>query len=411
MPQNVLVWDSFEAVFFVVAGFNLGLVLGLLFPSLWRSFRRGFRKVGKYQEHTYSPSYFANSPASWATHTGRESTSVSLQELFINARFYFQTGQLRDAVQKYIDILSHEQVSKTQSNQSFLELAYCYLKLQMFDKSFEVAKELCLRKPKSEECLQLILNLLHKNPHAPWLSFLLDTYKGSWSSHQKKEISNVALEIAKRSEGTTESGSQKSFKQLLLRARLVAPESGSLAAWFWYDQTKKVFQSPEYSQTQFRCEAWKVALENAMRISLAAQVSPAWAVDSLTEFLETLDPETFAKFSWSSLKDWANSATLSTSKSHKLMVLTQIWFLLKENLKRHRTLGESPWPDLLESIFQELKFYSPLAETGSPSTGGLSWHECGKCSSLFDHFFWRCSSCHESDTAQIYVFKTPPELT
>ena len=46
--EGMPMWDSFEASFFVGAGLSVGIVLGFLFPSLWRTFRRRFRKISNY---------------------------------------------------------------------------------------------------------------------------------------------------------------------------------------------------------------------------------------------------------------------------------------------------------------------------------------------------------------------------
>lgn len=48
-PPHILpVWDSFEAIFFVLAGGIIGFVFAYLFPSIWRTIRRRFRSHGRY---------------------------------------------------------------------------------------------------------------------------------------------------------------------------------------------------------------------------------------------------------------------------------------------------------------------------------------------------------------------------
>ena len=176
LPENLPtpalpLWDTFEVVFFLVAGVFLGVVAGVLFPSLWRTLRRRFRKPESRNYLDTSSLLLLNdrviptadlsvtldsSPSTQilhfntATHPNRnppcrslqlssrliqdpsqpsdqiessELVAQDLQQSFFTARYLASENNTREAIRLYANLLSSSTISKHQTNPQIFCLA------------------------------------------------------------------------------------------------------------------------------------------------------------------------------------------------------------------------------------------------------------------------------------------------
>ncbi|MEY2987720.1 MAG: hypothetical protein RJB13_1241, partial [Pseudomonadota bacterium] len=118
-------WDTYEALFFLLTGAFLGLILGFLFPSLWRSFRRRFRKTDRFKPDRLSAGHLYDRPGSFQSdklqslnEEDDSQVELSVGALFVAARFAVQESAYREAVALYLQILGSEAVSRVQTNKA-----------------------------------------------------------------------------------------------------------------------------------------------------------------------------------------------------------------------------------------------------------------------------------------------------
>lgn len=180
-------WDTFEALFFLIAGLSIGVVLGVMFPSLWRSFRRRFRNPSRFAPHDASLSaYVSHTPplhilsASESEEDAEVAPSgqVGLAEAFVIARHHLQEGRPRESVRIYLDILGHEQVSTQQTNRALFELSQVYAELGLQSRALDTGLELLHRKPDDGRVFTYLLDLCTRYGILDRVKGLLSIRKG-----------------------------------------------------------------------------------------------------------------------------------------------------------------------------------------------------------------------------------------
>ena len=181
-PQ-VPLWDTFEATFFLVAGLFIGVVLGVLFPSIWRNFRRYFRRVDKFAPDSFPIEVGVATPIH--TEIGEKPEQYTeIQWFFVLARAVAQQGDIRKSVQLYLQILSHSNVTKEETNQAIFELCQCYALMKLYGRSWDVALELIRRKPKHEPVFDFVMALPLKTAKWKNLESIRNTYTGKLTFKQ-----------------------------------------------------------------------------------------------------------------------------------------------------------------------------------------------------------------------------------
>ncbi|MEN9529692.1 MAG: hypothetical protein RI932_1565, partial [Pseudomonadota bacterium] len=130
IADGLPLWDTYEALFFLLTGISLGIVLGFLFPSVWRSFRRRFRKLERYKpdKAVAAPWVAATGPRILSvddsdSENGETRSELDLVTLFVSARYAVQEKSLREAAALYLQILGSEKVTRVQTNKAMFELA------------------------------------------------------------------------------------------------------------------------------------------------------------------------------------------------------------------------------------------------------------------------------------------------
>ncbi len=195
------VWDTVEAVYFLVAGLSAGLVLGFLFPSIWRSFRRRFRNtrrfgVSSFENDVRSPlrvlADHSDEPSD--SSVSASGTGVDVDALFVQARGLVHAGKVRDSVQAYISILGDERVSKRETNRGLFELAQCYELMGLSGRALDMAIELLGRKPKLKPVFEFILDLLATTHRYERIEEILGRWKGDSDARLRVRISHALCE-------------------------------------------------------------------------------------------------------------------------------------------------------------------------------------------------------------------------
>ena len=163
-------WDTYEALFFLLTGAFLGLILGFLFPSLWRSFRRRFRKTDRFKPDRLSSGQLIERSGLLQpdklqnlNEEDDNQTEQSIGSLFVAARYAVQESAYREAVALYLQILGSESVSRVHTNKAMFELSQVYALSSLPLKAFETGVELLHRKPAHTDLFRFLLHQLKDN--------------------------------------------------------------------------------------------------------------------------------------------------------------------------------------------------------------------------------------------------------
>jgi tetratricopeptide (TPR) repeat protein len=209
IADGLPLWDTYEALFFLITGIFLGIVLGFLFPSAWRSFRRSFRRVDKYRTDlklmsSGSAPVSKNDLLPLNNDEAEENAAgdVDLVSVFVAARYAVQESAFREAAQLYLQILSSERVTRVQTNKAMFELAQVFSLSGLHERAIETGMELLFRKPAHADVFKLLLNLLLRQPSYGKLSEILSAYSGPKSGELARETAHIlscsALEMLSR---------------------------------------------------------------------------------------------------------------------------------------------------------------------------------------------------------------------
>ncbi|MEN9827356.1 MAG: hypothetical protein RI953_3101 [Pseudomonadota bacterium] len=205
IADGLPLWDTYEALFFLVTGVFLGLVLGFLFPSAWRSFRRSFRQTDKYgfNKSTLSGELkFSPKNPLIALEEKPESeesqAELDLAAIFVAARYAVQENAFREAAALYLQILGSEKVSRTQTNKAMFELTQVYALSGLTEKAVETGLELLHRKPAHAEIFKFLLSVCSANPDGRMLMEILETYSGPKSGELAREVTHFLSSAARQ---------------------------------------------------------------------------------------------------------------------------------------------------------------------------------------------------------------------
>lgn len=401
-------WDTFEALFFLVAGLSVGLVLGILFPSLWRTFRRRFRNPEKFAPHdaTLTPDIgppvriLDESSPEEAAESVTLSSASAIPQAFVLARNFFQQGQAREAIRVYLEILGSEQVSKQQTNRALFELSQVYMHIGLQARAFETALELLHRKPEHAGVLNHLLELCMLPQFLDRVRTVVQIYRGNTSDELRTKIAHVLAQWAEhqKSEGkereALESARQAVRWQMLSsRAKILLWQITSEDLWH-------------------KCGTDSLALWNALAADLEARwrigqetdVSPSAGAKHLGKCLAHLSVANAPNEAFAQIREEfeRNSGRLKLSPHHQrdfewIIVLAALEVLSDPHLRQDaalqgivKILAPHVWPGVVPFV---VAAPDPGALwTGVLQTAFLS-HKCKNCLSLHSHFRWKCVHC------------------
>ena len=203
-------WDTFEALFFFVAGLSVGIVLGILLPSLWRTLRRRFRRIdkvaplddrlladvlpplailrgeaaetglaeGENDDDTEGDLASDAAQSGFAPHPV-PLPRASLAEAFVYARYLMQERKAREAIRVYLDLLKSDRISKGQTGRALFELAQCYVEVGLEARALDTYLELHHRKPNRSQVLLKAVPVCARLRDETRLVSLLSSYVGT----------------------------------------------------------------------------------------------------------------------------------------------------------------------------------------------------------------------------------------
>lgn len=394
-------WDTFEASFFVGAGLSVGIVLGILFPSLWRTFRRRFRKSSHYapdgkkleQKLNVNLKILGDSLDSEDSyilepdHTQRQQENtnfVFVAEAFVLARNYFQIGNARDSIKIYIDILTHESVSKQETQRALYELSQIYASIGLKARAFDTAIELFRRKPKNAEVLEHILNVCSSGFFPDKLTTALEIYKGSPDSSLRLSIAHALCKI-----GEVQLIEKKKIEESIELARTAVRwerSSGRAMILLWQATSHELWQKVE-NDPKMMWAALAADLEALIQIYKNTNVSPAAGASYLSKIIVKMSEEKEVVESYAVVRDEfsrvlnQDKIDLNTQKNlwasifHAALLIQQ-----SPELKKGRFL-----PDVLAILGENQSYFDFIAKQEEAARIGYSSHYCEKCSSFFLH--------------------------
>ncbi|APJ04472.1 hypothetical protein [Silvanigrella aquatica] len=411
--EGMPMWDTFEASFFVGAGLSVGIVLGILFPSLWRTFRRRFRKSahyapeGKKLESKISVhlKILGVSEESEQEEIKEIEMGMSvsgnynfiyISEAFVLARNFFQIGNTKDAVKMYIEILTHQNVSKQETHRALFELSQVYSSLGLHVRAFDTAMELLRRTPHNYEVLEHILKICSQGFFPDKLYAALSIYKGSHDHKLRIKIAHSLCHIGEMQ--LLENEKLEKAIELARNALRWERSSGRALMLLWQttsqDLWQKVVHDPKMMWTALAAD-----LEALVQIYKNTTVSPVAGAKYLSVIISKISDEREAIESYAIVK----SEFTRVLNKDKIDLNTQkyLWAsifhasLLIQNspeLKKSRFLS-----DVLAILGESPSYFNFVAKQDEAARIGYSSHYCEKCSSFYSSFAWKCLNCNTEE--------------
>lgn len=394
VADGLPLWDTYEALFFLLTGIFLGLVLGFLFPSAWRSFRRSFRRIDKYRPDKSGISgqlKFSSKnqllPLSHSDESEEEPVDVDLVSLFVAARYAVQDNSFRDAAQLYLQILGSEKVTRVQTNKAMYELAQVYSLSGLTERAIETALELLHRKPAHTDVLRLLLSLCSQQPSVRTLTNVVDTYAGPKSGELAREVSHQLSEAALSALSSDVPLDAVSLAKLAVRWSPAAlePKLALVIVTSVISRRKNDLPLDQSVLGFFVDLAELVRLYRLhpvqspfFRLSLFSSWSKFFDEHDaeVEQVLEKLKTECLAQLDW-------NASEKDSAFRSGLSFLIQAFFKARNNPS-----SESRWVTSL----------SRLLGMEPESSNPLTVFNCPDCLGLQREFRWKCPTCLRWDT-------------
>lgn len=411
IADGLPLWDTYEAFFFLLTGISLGLVLGFLFPSVWRSFRRRFRKLERYKpdkvlagplvplSHNELQHFLIHSDVS-----EEPQHEVDLVPLFVSARYAVQENALREAASFYLQILGSERVTRSQTNKAMFELSQVYALSGLTAKAIETSLELLHRKPTHVEVFRHLLKLVSQTGEKHHLELILELYSGPVSGELAREVAWFLSEVAARllREGELPEQRQRSVRLAKLAVRW--NPTAIMPKLILIESTSVLWRIVEQRPADQWLTGFCADLTELVRLRESnQQLSPFAFARFLNDWFVQLDARTAAVEAvlqnmpeelTSQLKMSAHQKGGSDLDYGFVWDILEKWHLNGRSLAQADASGSRPgWEDRFRSLFQttaKSKRFDPL-------------HECGACSQIYRAFEWRCSNCGRWETLRLWA--------
>ncbi len=404
-------WDTYEALFFLLTGAFLGLILGFLFPSLWRSFRRRFRKTDRFKPDRLSSGQLIERSGLLQpdklqnlNEEDDNQTEQSIGSLFVAARYAVQESAYREAVALYLQILGSESVSRVQTNKAMFELSQVYALSSLPLKAFETGVELLHRKPAHTDLFRFLLHQLKDNFDEERLEQLVKVYAGPSSADLSREVSHMLASASSKCLVTrSESARQSAIRFAKLAVRwsptAIEPKIALVQATSLLWSTEKDRPADQLF-IGFCVDMTELAL---MRRQFP-QLSPlsvetfleAW-VSELAKFgtelensIQKMKAEILAVFK-------IEKRAQSSSPVYDLSFVWTVFSRLKKRAaSRNQVNGTFPNPLSWEKQLQELLGWENLDDRN------CEVHQCSQCGEVQREFSWQCKSCNSWESLGVW---------
>lgn len=415
-PNILPVWDSFEAVFFVLAGGIIGFVSAHLFPSIWRTIRRRFRSHERHipSEILWNRTLELNLdilPLDKKISAIQEEKEIRkkfpLVQLFIIARDLVQKGELRQAVKIYGEILTSDQLSTLYIHRALFELAQVYFLLGLYPRAFDTGLELLKRKRKDEQILSFLLKVLAHHTDEDKLMTIYRIFKGKGNEMLYKNAAFLACQYAQNR--LKRSCNDKKTLELI-RFALHVEKKFKYALFLLWKSSNQTVQYKKNLDTKAKWVAFAAHLESWAQLCEDTQLSPyALAHDIASFILEiTNEDPTFKSFDLIQTEFTEIFNLKKFSNSQQKIILDSIFsgiILLRDG---HTQITEQNCLLFLkkicnnEQILQYVMLFS-INITQAVLKLGASAHFCSNCQAIFAHFDWSCNVCHLPEALMPYT--------
>jgi lipopolysaccharide biosynthesis regulator YciM len=404
IADGLPLWDTYEALFFLLTGISLGIVLGFLFPSVWRSFRRRFRKLERYKPDKVVAAPWVGSTGlrilatdSLGAENEEAQTDIDLVTLFVSARYAVQEKSMREAAALYLQILGSEKVTRVQTNKAMFELVQVYAASGLTAKALETGLELLHRKPTHTDVFKLLLEMASAKGEESHLENLVKIYSGAVSGELAREVAHLL------------SGSSlRLMRQNDVESHNTAVRLAKLAVRWCPNAIE-----PKLTLVEATSVLWRVSEDRPV---------DQWFMGFCVDLLEAarlrranpnLSPFAYAPL----LKAW--SAKLQ-SQGQELDTAVQ---RMRAEIQAQMQLEHSAEPGLATADYDfAWTVFDALRREASPQNPMAmpSWearlrtllkaserpktlnflHACTSCAQLQRDFSWRCSGCKRWETLQ-----------
>ncbi len=405
--EGLPLWDTVEAVYFLVAGFSAGVVIGFLFPSMWRAFRRRFRNIKRFASAL--PEQTVSSPLKAFEESGDEAErrktlgDFSIEALFVHARSLVQGNRPRDAVQMYLDILGDERVSKGETNRALFELAQAYSIIGLSGRAFDVGIELLSRKPKHRQVFLFLLGIVSKSQRYVRVLELLPLWKGDADSQLRTRIAHA---ICEHSESLLRSGQIAAAKDAAALATRWSFVCARARLLLWQTTSEEMLEKVE-GDVRRRWIALAADLDSWARIYSEVEFSPMATASHARKLMVALGknpnsinafPDIHAEFLVAS--GMGRAGEKNTRRAVESLVLATLvcepqgWNSLSADA--FLPVAALVVPTV---IFRISSVSSSLSEgTIKGLQVGLKAHRCKVCSAMVGEFVWECPQCFELES-------------
>ena len=418
-------WDTFEALFFLVAGLSVGIVLGILFPSLWRTFRRRFRDPNRFAPHEsrlptqiQTPLVILESDPDASTDPLSGGVARYIPEAFVLARGAFQEGKPRDAVKIYLDILGNEQVSKEQTNRAMFELAQVYQEIGLQSRAVDTASELLYRKPDNTTVFSFLLDVCVKNLTFDKLKNILEVYRGPVNDPLRMRISHALCSYGERLFQNSKETLALAEVRSALRWQVL---SGRAKILLWRITSEDLWKKSGQN-TRSLWSALAADLEARFQIQRETQISPAAGAEHLSKLLAFMSAAHAPRSIFLTMqREFLRISGLEKMNAEQIEKFERIiFYAFMELVRDRRFLRDASLFEVLEcltsgpllSLARNLRESAELEHLRTEVLNtAVSAHRCTACGSFHAHFDWFCRVCGALESfVPILAAETPPSL-
>jgi len=425
-------WDTFEALFFFVAGLSAGVVLGILLPSLWRTLRRRFRRIEKVAP--LADATLADVMPRIAILRGAESDAkegdadydddgseverealphVSVVEAFVYARYLTQEGKAREAVRVYLDLLKHDRISKGQTNRALFELAQCYVEVGLEARALDTFLELHHRKPEKAPVLLKAIALCCRLRDETRLQSTLTSYRGVRPESVREAASTALCFFA---DEASAAGNSKRALELARQTLRWENDSAHGRALLWRLTGAELWQASRASERAGDAKALWSAFAADWRarydISRDTGLSPAAECGTIAERIAHLAALPEAALDLRAVRrefrETAGTSERDGKESEEKLFEALVVYGFLELFRYARMAEDVPVASLAPLLLSPpaatfvARAAAFLREAGPGPFPLVVYflHECSRCQALVQRFRWTCPQCGGQATLQ-----------
>jgi hypothetical protein len=386
---------------------SLGVVIGFLFPSVWRAFRRKFRNTKRFA--TALPTELVQPPLQQFDEVPEEAdarhvlATLPIESLFVHARSLVQGKNPRDAISVYLEILGDERVSKSETNRALFELSQTYAWVGLLGRSFDVGFELLSRKPKHRQVFEFLMSVIVKSQRYDRILEILPVWRGDADAKLRLRIAHALCEHA---ENILLSGNVAAARDVASLATRWSYGSARARLALWEATSSDVLTKIGTDVKQ-RWIAFAADLDSLSRIFSEIQTSPMASAQHVRMIMSELGKDARGVEAYFDIeREFLLASGLSRvgDKSTRAVVDDVVLFVLLSDSRDWKVAVSGDVGAIARVVSSSIveKVLSALAALGDPAgtafLHGLKIHQCSLCGGVAKEFAWVCSHCGERET-------------